>query len=119
MSLEFFLKVTVLIFLGLIAALMGLVVSGSIKPLPVEIGGPFVGQIYAVANTIGNLSGIVGPVVTGRLLDRGPVNKIGTWYSVFALNAGCIVVGCFVFLFSAFKPIKWAEQADKYNLVEQ
>ena len=98
---------------------MGLVISGSIKPLPVEIGGPYVGQIYSVANTIANLSGIVGSVVTGRLLDRGPVNRIETWYSVFALNAGCIVLGCCIFLLGAFKPIKWTKPNNGYNLVQQ
>ena len=98
---------------------MGLVVSGSIKPLPAEIGGPYVGQIYAVANTIANLAGIVGSVITGRLLDRGPVNQIETWYSVFALNAFCIVLGCCIFLFGAFKPIKWTKPVDNYILVEK
>ena len=97
---------------------MGLVICGSIKPLPAEIGGPYVGQIYACANTVANLAGIVGSVLTGRLLDRGPVNQIETWYPVFALNAVCIVTGCCVYFLGAFKPIEWHSARLEYEAID-
>ena len=98
--------------------LMGLVVCGSIKPIPAEIGGPYVGQIYASANTIANLAGIVGSVLTGRLLDLGPVNQIETWYPVFALNGLCIVVGCCVYFLGGFKPIEWTSARLEYEAID-
>ena len=78
------------------------------------MGGEFSGQVYAVTNTFSNMAGVVGkdltvmlgirglghfdllilgPYILGYFLDLGPMHQISTWYPVFAIAAGSLIIG--------------------------
>ena len=86
------------------------------KTIPNEMGGEFSGQVYAVTNTFSNMAGVVGksleihgrleihghyrlyrlnlgPYILGYFLDLGPMHQITTWYPVFAIAAGSLIIG--------------------------
>jgi nitrate/nitrite transporter NarK len=57
-----------------------------------------------VQNMIGNLSGVVAPVVTGFVVDR-----TGEFYWAFAIAAGVALIGSFAFgvLIPCIEPVIW------------
>ena len=103
---------------------MGLVLTCATKTIPNEMGGEFSGQVYAVTNTFSNMAGVVGkaltiqklgirglgrsnwlnlgPYILGYFLDLGPMHQISTWYPVFAIAAGSLVIGSVTMYFGNY-----------------
>lgn len=73
------------------------------------MAGPRVaGQWAALQNGFGNFAGLIGPALTGVLVD-----KTGHFFSAFALVAAISVAGALVWIFAVrFEPIAWPEAAD-------
>lgn len=63
------------------------------------------GRWIGVQNFIGNLSGVVGPVVTGAMIDATG----GDYFGGFALAAGVSAFGalCWAFVVPRIEPIRW------------
>lgn len=53
------------------------------------------GSWVGVQNAFGNTSGIVGPIVTGMIIDQ-----TGSYLAAFALAAGVAAVGAAIWLFA-------------------
>ena len=83
----------------------------AVKPVPLEIGGDFVGQIYAYSNMVANFSSALMPPLFGALLDMGPIYQIETWYPVFLLTLFLIVCGSVLFSCGTFGVLEWATRA--------
>jgi MFS family permease len=65
----------------------------NIYSLAQTLGGPrAAGQWMGVQNLIGNLAGVVAPVVTGAVLDR-----LGSYFWAFAISAVVALAGCLAF----------------------
>ena len=90
----------------------------AVKPVPLEIGGDFVGQIYAYSNMVANFSSALMPPLFGALLDMGPIYQIETWYPVFLVTFFLIICGSIIFNCGTFGVLEWATRApvdDKGN----
>jgi len=73
---------------------------GSVSPNYLDRGGAsHVGILYAVGNTIGNLSGILSPMVTGMQLGDGPTRL--QWLHVFSTAAIVNVSASVIYLVCA------------------
>src|SRR5262249_48221203 len=74
------------------------------------IAGPkAVGQWSALQNGFGNFAGLIGPTLTGFLVDRS-----GHFFSAFALAAGISVAGAVVWAFGVrFAPVDWQESGKR------
>jgi MFS family permease len=68
------------------------------------------GQWMGVQNLIGNLAGVVAPVVTGAVLD-----KLGTYFWAFAISATVALAGsiCFGVVIPRIEALDWPEQPAK------
>ena len=78
--------------------------------MPLEIGGDFVGQIYAYTNMVACLSSAVMLPLYGALLDMGPIYQIETWHPVFLLILILIICGCVTFNCGKFAVLEWAKK---------
>ncbi|WP_294006023.1 MFS transporter [Sphingomonas sp.] len=58
------------------------------------------GSWIGMQNALGNISGIVGPVITGVIID-----STGSYFAAFALTAGVAALGALIWLF-AIPPIR-------------
>jgi sugar phosphate permease len=79
------------------------------------LGGPrAAGQWMGVQNLLGNLAGVIAPLVTGVLLDRS-----GEYFWAFTLAAAVALLGCLAFgvLIPTIEPILWPERPLKPALV--
>jgi MFS family permease len=75
------------------------------------LGGPrAAGQWMGVQNLIGNLSGVVAPLVTGFVVDR-----TGQFFWAFTIAAGVALTGCFAFgiLIPRIAPVVWPDYPTK------
>jgi MFS family permease len=75
------------------------------------LGGPrAAGQWMGVQNLIGNLSGVVAPVVTGFVVDR-----TGEFFWAFTIAAGVALLGSLAFgvLIPRIEPVVWPEYPAK------
>jgi ACS family D-galactonate transporter-like MFS transporter len=75
------------------------------------LGGPrAAGQWMGVQNLIGNLSGVVAPVVTGFVVDR-----TGEFFWAFTIAAGVALLGSLAFavLIPRIEPVVWPEYPTK------
>jgi MFS family permease len=71
------------------------------------LGGPrAAGQWMGIQNLIGNLSGVIAPVVTGFVVDR-----TGQFYWAFTIAAGVALLGSLAFgvLIPRIEPVVWPE----------
>ena len=76
------------------------------------------GQIYAFSNTISNFAGLAN-VVMGELLNLGPVNQIETWYPLFLVNAGALILGTVLFHWGNYELLPWAvADTEKYKEIK-
>ena len=91
---------------------MGIILTTSCKTVPNEMGGEFAGQIYALTNTISNFAGFVTPLLAGKLLNSGPIFAIETWYYVFLIAAGALILGTIVFYTGDYGLMECCENQD-------
>lgn len=92
------------ILLAAIAALHG-TQTPNIFAIAQTLGGPrAAGQWMGVQNLVGNLAGIVAPMLTGFVVDR-----TGEFYWAFAIAAGVALLGSLAFgvLIPRIEPVKW------------
>jgi MFS family permease len=95
-----------IVLLASTAALFG-TQTPNIFALSQTLGGPrAAGQWMGVQNMIGNLAGIVAPLITGFVLDR-----TGEYFWAFAIVAGIALMGTFAFgiLIPKIEPVIWPE----------
>jgi cyanate permease len=73
------------------------------------IAGPrAVGQWSALQNGFGNFAGLIGPTLTGFLVDRS-----GHFFSAFALAAAVSLAGSAVWAFAVrFEQVDWRSPGD-------
>jgi len=98
---------------------MGLVLTCATKTIPNEMGGEFSGQVYAVTNTFSNMAGVVGPYILGHFLDLGPMHQITTWYPVFAIAAGSLIVGSITMYFGNYGVLSWAQEEEYVKIIDE
>jgi MFS transporter, ACS family, D-galactonate transporter len=99
-----------ILLLAITAAFFG-TQTPNIFAISQTLGGPrAAGQWMGVQNMIGNLSGVVAPVVTGFVVDR-----TGEFYWAFAIAAGVALIGSFAFgvLIPCIEPVIWPEYPAK------
>jgi sugar phosphate permease len=66
------------------------------------------GLIFAISNTIANISGFLAPMLTGHLLQSS--NSIEQWQLAFWISAIIYMPGFILFLiFGTDKLMPWAE----------
>ena len=65
-----------------------------------DIGGDYAGPLLGFSNTCGSLSGIIGNLLVGYLLEEAGTTEAG-WTSVFVSTACVYVVGWAVYLLCA------------------
>lgn len=99
---------------GRTATILCLLLAGAATSLN-SVGVFLIGQTFAgpraagrwigVQNFIGNLSGIIGPVVTGAIIDAAG----GDYFGGFALAAGVSAAGalCWAFVVPRIEPVRW------------
>uniref|UniRef100_T1KJA1 Major facilitator superfamily (MFS) profile domain-containing protein n=2 Tax=Tetranychus urticae TaxID=32264 RepID=T1KJA1_TETUR len=75
--------------------LCGFAISG-FKITNVDLSPTFAGTLLGIANTIGNVPGILAPMLVSTLVHEG--NSISEWNSVFLVAAGLFVIGTVVFV---------------------
>jgi MFS family permease len=79
----------------IVAAAAGGVISANIYAVgQIFAGKRAVGSWIGVQNALGNTSGIIGPVVTGLIID-----STGSYLSAFALTAAISALGGLIWLF--------------------
>jgi len=91
------------------AALFG-TQTPNIFALSQTLGGPrAAGQWMGVQNMIGNLAGVVAPLLTGFVLD-----STGEYFWAFAIAAGIALIGILAFgiLIPKIEPVMWPEGSD-------
>ena len=91
------------------AALFG-TQTPNIFALSQTLGGPrAAGQWMGVQNMIGNLAGVVAPLLTGFVLD-----STGEYFWAFAIAAGVALIGILAFgiLIPKIEPVMWPEGSD-------
>jgi MFS family permease len=96
---------TSIAFLAAFGACQG-VITPNIYAISQTLGGPrAAGQWMGVQNMIGNLSGVLAPLITGFIVDR-----TGHFYWAFAITAAVALVGALVFgvLIRRVEPVVWA-----------
>jgi len=96
------------LLLAIIAALFG-TQTPNIYALSQTLGGPrAAGQWMGVQNLIGNLAGVIAPVVTGFVIDR-----TGAYFWAFAIAAGIALLGTVAFgiLLPKIEPVLWPESS--------
>lgn len=98
---------------------MGLVLTCATKTIPNEMGGEFSGQVYAVTNTFSNMAGVVGPYILGYFLDLGPMHQITTWYPVFAIAAGSLIIGSATMYFGNYGVLSWAQEEEYVKIIDE
>jgi MFS family permease len=99
-----------ILLLAITAAFFG-TQTPNIFAISQTLGGPrAAGQWMGVQNMIGNLSGVVAPVVTGFVVDR-----TGEFYWAFAIAAAVALIGSFAFgaLIPCIEPVIWPEYPAK------
>jgi MFS family permease len=99
-----------IILLASTAALFG-TQTPNIFALSQTLGGPrAAGQWMGVQNMIGNLAGVVAPLVTGFVLD-----STGSYFWAFAIAAGVALGGTLAFgiLIPKVEPVVWPEYPGK------
>jgi MFS family permease len=103
-----------IILLASTAALFG-TQTPNIFALSQTLGGPrAAGQWMGVQNMIGNLAGVVAPLVTGFVLD-----STGKYYWAFAIAAGVALCGTLAFglLIPKLEQVAWPEHPAKQTPV--
>jgi len=81
-------------------------VSPNLQGIAQTLGGPrAAGQWMGVQNMVGNLSGVLAPLLTGFVVDR-----TGHFYWAFAIAAAVALAGSFAFgvLIRRVEPVVWA-----------
>jgi MFS family permease len=100
---------TIVILLAASAALFG-TQTPNIFAISQTLGGPrAAGQWMGVQNLIGNLAGVVAPMVTGYVVDR-----TGGFYWAFAIAAAAALLGALAFgaLIPKIEPVAWPVAED-------
>lgn len=87
---------------------LGAIMTVAAKPVVNEMGGEYSGQVYALANTLCNLAGVIGPFVIGSILKRGEVYLLETWLPAFYLNLAAILLGAVIMWFGNYELLPWA-----------
>lgn len=81
-------------------------INANLYAISQTFGGPrAAGQWMGVQNMIGNLSGVLAPLITGFVVDR-----TGHFYWAFAIAAAVALVGALAFgvLIQSIEPVVWA-----------
>ncbi len=66
------------------------------------------GLVYAISNTVANMSGFLAPTTTGRLIDGE--NSLGNWQLAFWISAVINLPGLIAFQFFGTEEIQsWAQ----------
>ena len=74
-----------------------------------EFAPVYSGIIYAISNTVANLSGFLAPITTGRLIDGGEENSIKRWQMAFWISALINIPGLIAFqIFGTDEIQPWA-----------
>jgi hypothetical protein len=84
--------------------------TSSIWAISQTVAGPVAaGRWTGLQNFIGNLAGVVAPVVTGFVVQR-----TGHFFFAFLVTAGVVLAGSMIFLFGLgpVVPAKWRAQTD-------
>jgi MFS family permease len=100
----------VIVLLAATAALFG-TQTPNLFAISQTLGGPrAAGQWMGVQNLIGNLSGVLAPLVTGFVVDR-----TGEFFWAFAIAAAVALIGSFAFgvLIPSIEPVIWPEPPTK------
>ena len=72
------------ISIATIGMTLGAIMTVSAKPVVNEMGGEYAGQVYALANTLCNLAGVIGTLLYFSSLDaRFPNRGIWPYYQIF------------------------------------
>ena len=87
---------------------LGAIMTVAAKPVVNEMGGEYAGQVYALANTLCNLAGVIGPFVIGSILKRGEIYLLETWLPAFYLNLAAILLGAVVMWLGNYELLPWA-----------
>lgn len=80
--------------------------SSNVWPITQTLAGPrAAGKWTSFQNGVGNLSGVVGPWLTGWIVD-----KTGHYSVAFVLSAGIVLTGAAIFLWGIrrIEPVDWA-----------
>jgi MFS family permease len=99
-----------ILLLAMTAAFFG-TQTPNIFAISQTLGGPrAAGQWMGIQNMIGNLSGVLAPVVTGFVVDR-----TGGFYWAFAIAAGVALIGSFAYgvLIPCIEPVIWPDYPAK------
>ena len=71
--------------------------------------------VFAIANTVACLGGVLIPLVTGVIVDQGDLPR-QQWSYVFYLSAGLNLVGGLLYMFfGSAERQKWDNEGDKQN----
>ena len=61
------------------------------------------------------MGSFLAPILAGRLLDLGPIADVATWYPVFGLGAGCVIMACLMYHCARYHLQPWAVGDEKLN----
>lgn len=78
----------------------------------IDIGPHHAAHVMAVSNTIGTIPGIIGNVVTGKILA-----ETGEWNLVFGIASAVLVFGAVFFHFNAYDKSIYTKRA-QYQFVD-
>lgn len=100
---------TAVVLLGLAAALFGTQTPNVFAMAQTLGGSRAAAQWMGVQNFIGNLAGVVAPLVTGIILDR-----LGNYFWAFTITAGVSLLGSLAFgiLIPRIQPVAWPQYRD-------
>ncbi|CAI9722078.1 putative inorganic phosphate cotransporter [Octopus vulgaris] len=77
----------------------------------IDIAPKYAGFIYGIANSVANLSGVMGPYVTGAIVKDE--SSLYEWKKAFWVSCGMNILGVTTFLcFGSAKKASWAEDAN-------
>merc|ERR1712048_760245 len=98
------------ISIATIGMTLGAIMTVSAKPVVNEMGGEYAGQVYALANTLCNLAGVIGPFMIGSILKRGEIYLLSTWLPAFYLNLASIILGAAIMWLGNYELLPWARE---------
>ncbi|XP_055341842.1 sialin-like isoform X2 [Paramacrobiotus metropolitanus] len=81
-----------------------------------DISPSHAGFIYAIGNSVGTITGFVGPAVTGTLTSGPHGHSSSNWQKVFFIAAGFYFLGCLVYvLFGSGEQQNWDNKEKGFN----
>lgn len=94
-------------------ALYGFTVGGQ-SPLALDIAPDFAGTVMGIVNCMGNLSGMLAPLVTGYIIEHD--ESLAQWRKLFLLASAIYTFGAVSFvLFGSAKVEEWGVAPTKKN----